>query len=127
MTTKWHGSGRFKNLREAYHYPPGTLNEFVKTALGIQELPTEAQLYDERISELFEAWLIDKQFEPEQVKILRLIKNYYIANRVSIEASIFNEPLFQMQGGLNRVLQMFGEDALQSTLQELNQTVFINQ
>ena len=113
------------NLREAYHYPPGTLNEFVKTVLGIQQLPTEEQLYEDRINELFEAWLIDKQFGPEQVKILRLIKNYYIANRVPVEAFIFNEPLFQMQGGLNRVLQMFGEDALQSTLKELNQTVFV--
>jgi len=113
------------NLREAYHYPPGTLNEFVKTALGIKELPTEEQLYEDRITELFEAWLIDKQFQPEQAKVLRLIKNYYIANRVPVEASIFNEPLFQMQGGLNRVLQMFSEDALQSTLKELNQAVFV--
>ena len=113
------------NLREAYHYPPGTLNEFVKTALGIQELPTEAQLYDERISELFEAWLIDKQFEPEQTKILRLVRSQYIARRTPIEISIFNEPIFQQQGGLNQILRIFGEDALQSTLRELNQTVFV--
>src|SRR3989344_4729474 len=113
------------NLREAYHYPPGTLNEFVKTALGIQELPTEAQVYDERISELFEAWLIDKQFQPEQTKILRLVKSQYIARRAPIDASIFNEPLFQMQGGLNQILRIFGEDALQSTLKELNQQVFV--
>jgi len=113
------------NLREAYHYPPGTLNEFVKTALGIQELPTEAQLYDERISELFEAWLIDKQFQPEQIKILRLVKSQYIARRAPIEVSIFNEPIFQQQGGLNQVLRIFGEDTLQSTLKELNQTVFV--
>ncbi|KKT28261.1 MAG: Helicase, type I site-specific restriction-modification system restriction subunit, partial [Parcubacteria group bacterium GW2011_GWC1_44_10] len=113
------------NLREAYHYPPGTLNEFVKTALGIQELPTEAQLYDERISELFEAWLIDKQFQPEQTKILRLVKSQYIARRAPIEVSIFNEPIFQQQGGLNQILRIFGEDALQTTLKELNQTVFV--
>jgi len=113
------------NLREVYHYPPGTLNEFVKTALGIQELPTEAQLYDERISELFEAWLIDKQFQPEQTKILRLVKSQYIARRAPIEVSIFNEPIFQQQGGLNQILRIFGEDTLQSTLKELNQTVFV--
>ncbi len=29
------------NLREAYGYPPGTLNEFVKTSLCIEQLPTE--------------------------------------------------------------------------------------
>ena len=96
-----------------------------KTVLGIQELPTEEQLYDERISELFEAWLIDKQFQPEQTKILRLVKSQYIARRAPIEVSIFNEPIFQQQGGLNQILRIFGEDALQSTLKELNQTVFV--
>jgi len=114
------------NLREAYHYPPGTLNEFVKTALGIQGLPTEAQVYDERISELFEAWLIDKQFQPEQTKILRLVKSQYIARRAPIEVSIFNEPIFQHIGGLNHVLQIFDGDALKQTIAELNQNVFVN-
>ncbi len=114
------------NLREAYQYPPGTLNEFIKTALGIQNLPTEAQLYEERINELFEAWLIDKQFGPEQVKILRLVKSQYIARRAPIEISIFNEPIFQQQGGLNQILRIFGEDMLKNALAELNQQVFIN-
>jgi len=114
------------NLREAYQYPPGTINEFIKTALGIQNLPTEVQLYEERISELFEAWLIDKQFGPEQVKILRLVKSQYIARRAPIEISIFNEPIFQQQGGLNQILRIFGEDLLKSSLAELNQRVFIN-
>lgn len=112
------------NLREAYHYPLGTLNDFIKTALGIQELPTEEQLYEERVSELFEAWMIDKQFEPEQAKILRLVKSQYVARRSPIEVSIFNEPIFQHIGGLNHILQVFGEDDLKSIIKELNQTVF---
>src|SRR3989304_5947625 len=98
------------NLREAYRYPIGTLNDFIKTALGIQNLPTEEQLYEDRIGELFEAWMVDKNFNIEQSKILRLVKGYYIANRTAIDASIFNEPLFQAQGGLNRVLQVFSEN-----------------
>ena len=114
------------NLREAYHYPPGTLNEFLKTALGVEQLPTEEQLYEDRINELFEAWLIDKQFEPEQVKILRLVKSQYIARRSPIEVSIFNEPIFQHIGGLNHVLQIFDTEALKQTIQELNQNVFVN-
>ena len=114
------------NLREAYQYPPGTLNEFIKTALGIQNLPTETQLYEERINELFEAWLVDKNFTVEQSKILRLIKAQYIARRQAIDATIFEEPIFRQLGGLNRILQMFGEDTLKLTLKELNQSVFIN-
>ena len=114
------------NLREAYHYPLGTLNDFIKTALGIQNLPTEKQLYEDRINELFEAWLIDKQFEPEQVKILRLVKGQYIARRASISATIFEEPIFRQLGDLNRTLQIFSEEELKSILDELNQRVFLN-
>ncbi len=115
------------NLREVYQYPPGTLNEFIKTALGIQKLPTEAQLYEERINELFEAWLIDKQFKPEQSKILRLVKSQYIARRAPIEVSIFNEPIFQHIGGLNYVLRVFDEGTLKTTIKELNESVFAQQ
>jgi len=112
------------NLREAYRYPLGTLNDFIKTALGIQNLPTEEQLYEDRVNELFEAWLIDKQFEPEQAKILRLVKSQYIARRSPIEVSIFNEPIFQHIGGLNYVLRVFDERSLKTTIKELNESVF---
>ena len=113
------------NLREAYRYPPGTLNDFIKTAIGIQELPNEEQLYEERINELFESWLVDKNFTAEQAKILRLIKAQYIARHEPIDATIFEEPIFRQIGGLNRALQIFGEDTLQTTLKELNQQVFV--
>lgn len=112
------------NLREAYRYPIGTLNDFIKTALGIQNLPTEEQLYEDRVSELFEAWMIDKQLEPEQAKILRLVKSQYIARRSPIEVSIFNEPIFQHIGGLNYVLRVFDEGILKTTIKELNESVF---
>ena len=115
------------NLRDAYHYPPGTINDFLKTALGIQQLPTEEQLYEDRVNELFESWLVDKNFTAEQAKILRLIKAQYIARRQLIDATIFEEPMFRQIGGLNRALQIFGEDALQGTLEELNQQVFVRQ
>lgn len=115
------------NLREAYRYPIGTLNDFIKTALGFQNLPTEEQLYEDRIGELFEAWMIDKQFEPEQAKILRLVKSQYIARRSPIELSIFNEPIFSALGGFNHILQVFDGEELKQTIQELNQSVFVSQ
>ena len=112
------------NLREVYRYPLGTLSDFIKTALGIQKLPTEKQLYEDKISELFEAWLIDKEFQPEQAKILRLVKSQYIARRTPIEVSIFNEPIFQHIGGLNHILQVFDTEELKTTIKELNENVF---
>lgn len=114
------------NLREAYHYPIGTINEFIKKALGVQQLPTEAQLYEDRINGLFEAWLIDKGFESEQARVLRLVKSQYIARQQPIEVSIFNEPIFKHIGGLNYVLKVFDGAQLKTALAELNQNVFIN-
>lgn len=113
------------NLREAYHYPLGTLNDFIKTALNIQSLPTEEQLYEDRINELFEAWLVDKNFTVDQSKILRLIKAQYIARRQPIDASIFEEPIFRQMGGINHVLKVFTEDDLKMTLKDLNQRIFV--
>ncbi|MDZ7587569.1 MAG: type I restriction-modification enzyme R subunit C-terminal domain-containing protein, partial [Patescibacteria group bacterium] len=81
----------------------------------------------ERINELFESWLVDKNFTAEQAKILRLIKAQYIARKQLIDATIFEEPIFRQIGGLNRALQIFGEETLQGTLQELNQQVFTHQ
>lgn len=113
------------NLRDAYQYPPGTINEFIKTALGIQALPSEEQLYQSRINDLFESWLVEKKFNPDQVKILRLVKSQYVARRQAIEISIFNEPIFQHLGGLNYVLKVFEDNILKSTIEDLNKNIFI--
>ncbi|MDP2940151.1 MAG: DEAD/DEAH box helicase family protein [Candidatus Omnitrophota bacterium] len=113
------------NLRDAYNYPPGTINEFIKTALGTQELPTEEQLYENRINDLFESWLVEKKFTSEQVKILRLVKSQYIARQKPIEISIFNEPVFKNLGGLNHVLKIFDDSLLKSSIEELNNSIFI--
>lgn len=113
------------NLREAYAYPPGTINEFVKTALQLQALPTEEQLYESRINNLFESWLVDKNFSAEQVKILRLVKAHYVAQKEQVDAAIFNKPMFQLLGGLNYVLKIFSGDVLKGVLEELNQQVFV--
>ena len=71
--------------------------------------------------------MIDKQFEPEQAKILRLVKSQYIARRSPIEVSIFNEPIFSALGGLNYVLRVFDEGTLKTTIKELNESVFAQQ
>lgn len=113
------------NLREAYSYPVGTLNDFMQAALNAQTLPTEEQLYEQRIDELFESWLIEKNFSADQIKILRLVKAQYIARKEPVDVSIFNEPVFKQIGGLNYALKVFEEKILQSALIELNQRIFI--
>ena len=112
------------NLREAYRYPVGTLNEFIQAALKIKELPTAEQLYEKRINELFESWLVEKNFSADQIKLLRLVKSQCIVRKEPVDVSIFNEPIFKQIGGLNYALQVFDEQILQTALSEINQRIF---
>ena len=113
------------NLKTAYHYPEGTLSEFVKAAFKIYELPTEEKRQENKINDLFEAWLIEKKFNSQQAKILRMIKGQYLANKEKIDISIFNQPLFNQFGGLSAILRIFGEKEIQNTLEELNNNIFV--
>jgi type I restriction enzyme R subunit len=113
------------NLKAAYHYPEGTLSEFVKVALKISELPTEEKLKENKINDLFEAWLIEKKFDSQQAKILRMVKSQYLANKEKVDVSIFNQPLFNQFGGLPAIIRIFGEKEIQRDLQELNSKVFV--
>lgn len=113
------------NLRAAYHYPEGILSEFVKDALKLYELPTEEQLQERKINNLFEAWLVERNFTSHQAKILRMIKNQYLVNKEKPGISIFNQPLFNQFGGLPAILKIFGEKEIQANLQELNNKIFV--
>jgi type I restriction enzyme R subunit len=113
------------NLRGAYRYPQGTLPEFIKAGLGLYRLPTEEQMFEDKVNNLFESWLIDKNFSSEQVKILRMAKNQYLANKEKIDIPIFNQPLFSQFGGLKNVLKIFGEEELKTSVDELNKNIFI--
>ena len=113
------------NLKAAYHYPEGTLSEFVKAALKISELPTEEKLKEKKINDLFEAWLIERKFESQQAKILRMVKSQYLVNKQKPDVSIFNQPLFNQFGGLPAILRIFGEKGIQNKLKELNTKVFV--
>lgn len=113
------------NLKAAYHYPEGTLSEFVKAALNISELPSEEKLEAKKIDNLFEAWLIEKKFNSQQAKILRMVKSQYVANKEKIDVSIFNQPLFNQFGGLPAIIRMFGEREIQKNLDELNNKIFV--
>lgn len=113
------------NLRAAYHYPQGTLSEFIKAALQIYELPTEEQLKEKKVNDLFESWLLEKNFGSEQARILRMVKSQYLARKERIDISILNEPLFRQIGGLSQALKVFNGENLKQAIEELNQRVFL--
>jgi len=114
------------NLRAAYHYPQGTLAEFIKKALKIYDLPTDEQLQEKKINDLFESWLLTKNFNSQQARVLRMIKSQYLANKEKPDISIFNQPLFSQFGGLRNIIKIFGEREIQDNIQELNSRVFVS-
>jgi len=82
-------------------------------------------MQENKINDLFEAWLIEGKFGSQQSKILRMVKSQYLANKEKIDVSIFNQPLFNQFGGLPAIIRIFGEKEIQNNLQELNTKVFI--
>lgn len=106
------------NLREAYDQPDGGLSDFIKAALGKYQFPTK----DERVSSAFDAWVVQNNFEPDQVSLLRMIKNQYVAG-AQVDVTIFNKPPFSQQGGLDRALKIFGTEKLKETLGQLNSQI----
>lgn len=106
------------NLREAYEQPMATLVEFVKHAFGRLRFPTR----EERVNKVFEGWLVQKNFGPEETRLLRIAKNQHLAGR-ELSPSLFNEKPLSELGGLRRAIQLFGEKHLQELLCELKEDV----
>lgn len=106
------------NLREAYDQPAAGLLDFLKHALGRFRFPTK----EERLNRAFDGWLMQKNFGPEETRLLRIAKNQYVAGR-ELAPSLFNEKPLSELGGLRRASQVFGEAQLQQLLRELKEDV----
>lgn len=106
------------NLRDAYEQPVAGLLDFIKHAFGRLRFPTK----EERLSKAFDGWLIQKNFDPERTRILRVAKNQYLAGR-ELSPALFNEKPLSELGGLRRASQLFGEQQLQQLLRELQEDV----
>ncbi len=108
-----------ENLRRAYRNPAGNLIDFIKTALGLFKIKSR----DEKIEEMFRAWLVSRSLAPEQAEYLSLLKNRGIATgRVRLD-DLFKPPLSILNAaGIG--VELFGEQGLQEILEDLNSNVF---
>lgn len=107
------------NLRRAYRRPGGNLIDFVKAALGTTKLKTR----EEETSENFQAWLITKNFTPQQASYLSLLKNRGLARGQVDMGDLFQPPL-SILGAATLGIELFGESGLRSVINDLNQSVF---
>ena len=107
------------NLRRAYRRPGGNLIDFVKAALGTAKLKTR----EEETTENFQAWLITKNFTPQQASYLSLLKNRGVA-RGKVELGDLFQPPLSILDAANLGIELFGESGLRTVIEDLNQSVF---
>lgn len=110
------------NLREAFGQPDASLLDFIRAALGQYQFPSREQ----RVDRCFEAWLIQHNFDPEQARVWRMLKNQMLASYTSarLDLSIFNQlPPLRGWGGLRKATKIFGEQSLQQLLDELKEVL----
>lgn len=111
------------NLREAFSQPDASLLDFIRVALGLAKFPSR----EERVDQRFEAWLIQHNFDPEQARVWRMLKNQMLAQAyppAKLDLSVFNQlPPLSGWGGLRKAIKVFGEATLQRLLNELKEDV----
>jgi len=106
------------NLRRAYKQPSGTLVDFVRSALGMLKLKSR----EERVEENFRAWLVNRNFSPEQAQYLALLKNRAIV-RGQVELDDLFAPPLSILGAANTGVELFGEQGLKDVINEINKAV----
>jgi len=109
-----------RNLRNATEQPFATLLDFLKAAFGLLRFPNR----EERIGQAFDAWIIDRNFDPDQARLLRMLKNQVVAGRVP-DLGAFNQPPLRDHGGLGLAIKLFGEQSLKQVMDELSSGVFL--
>ena len=108
-----------ENLRKAYRNPVSSLIDFIKAALGLLKLQSK----DEKLEEMFRAWLVSKSLAPEQAEYISLLKNRGIATgKVQLD-DLFKPPLSILNAaGIG--IELFGEQGLPEIVEDLNRNVF---
>ena len=111
-----------ENLRLAYRRAGGNIIDFVRHALGIEQLKSTEDV----ITENFKAWLVTKNVTPEQAQYLSLLKNRGIAKGTVLLDDLFEPPL-SILNAAEVGIELFGEQGLQDVVADMNATLFRKQ
>jgi type I restriction enzyme R subunit len=114
-------------LRKAFEQPIGSLNDFIRAALGLYRFPTREQ----RVERAFTAWVAEhsSSINPDQARMLHLLRNVVLATvresaPTPIDAGIFARAPFTLLGGRTRMEGLFGgRERLGAILDELNDLI----
>lgn len=115
-------------LRKAFDTPSGSLNDFIRAALGLHQFPSREQ----RVERAFAAWVAEHSdsINPDQARMLHLLRNVVLASvadtstYVRISSDVFTRAPFTFLGGRTKMESIFGgRERLGAILDELNQLI----
>lgn len=114
-------------LRKAFEQPTGSLNDFIRAALGLYTFPTREQ----RVERAFTTWVAEhsSSINPDQARMLHLLRNVVLATvretaPGAIDSAIFSRAPFSLLGGRTKMENLFGgSEKLGSILEELNELI----
>lgn len=114
-------------LRKAFDQPTGSLNDFIRAALGLYQFPTREQ----RVERAFTAWVAEhsSSINPDQARMLQLLRNVVLASvrettPAPIDTTIFARAPFTLLGGRIRMEALFGGgERLGAIVDELNELI----
>ncbi len=115
------------SLQQAFDQPTGSLNDFIRAALGLYQFPTR----QERVERAFTAWAAEhsNSINPDQARMLQLLRNVVLASvretrYTTLTPDVFTRAPFTFLGGRTRMENLFGgRERLGTILDELNQLI----
>jgi type I restriction enzyme R subunit len=108
-------------LREAYNQPFGTLVQFIKSILGKYKFKSQ----EDEIAESFDAFIIAHNYNTDQTRFLRVIKNVFLAKvrrHELLEVDDFYEgPVKELGGDIAE--RLFSKQEIEEVLEFFNRRV----
>ncbi len=108
-------------LREAYNQPFGTFVQFIKSIFGKYKFKNQ----EDEIAESFDAFIIAHNYNPDQTRFLRVIKNVFIAkvrrHELLVIDDFYEGPVEAF--GMDAASRLFTKDDLNEVLEFFNARV----
>jgi type I restriction enzyme, R subunit len=111
------------NLQRIYQFPQGTTWDFFLHATKVKNIPT----LEQRIQQGFDSYLKTYNFTDEQIRLLRMMRDIYVANIASSKKfkaeDIFMNPIYEQFIGSRTEVEKKFEGRLDEIITELENIV----
>jgi type I restriction enzyme R subunit len=94
------------NMLKAFGVKPGSLIDFIKHVLNIENLPT----YSDIVQKAFDAFILNHNYNADQSRFLRAVQTVFMQRKKIDEADLYDVPFTQF--GLNAVEKYFSEEEI---------------